>query len=621
MLKINKAAFGFLFLLSVASLYGQGVVTVPETIVFYPDLIIHNAKVVTMDDKGYNTNVGTIAQAIAIRSGRILAPGSSDEILKLAGPNTDKIDAGGRTVIPGIVNAHVHIHDAALTAWLRDNPRESRNAAAVFRLEGASYDELKHRVEVTLKERLSRVEKGKWVFLNLPTARDGSGKGIGTSFVLDRAMTASDLDKLAPEHPVLVNAHPGYLVNTQAIEAIKRIYGFDPADEIREGGVAEQGVYYRRGVIVDSYLNGRPDMLAEIIVKDLEKWAAGGVTAFASHIMGFENFDAYMLLRRQNRMPIRFGYSHFAGLMVNPYSASFYKRLGDMAGFGDEWLWQIGVGAGSIDSGPPAICTSIDLPKRDKDREVCRIEPGKAQGEGLYAALCAGQRVAVGHAYGDKGVDQFMDMIERAIRECPGVTLESVRAHRMTTDHCGLYPRPDQIPRMKKLGIMLSCGSNMLDRTQPWLELYGQDKAKWIAPVKSILDGGVKVAYEMEKAPTQVFSEMVPFITRKNSRGILVAPEEAVDRVIVMKMATSWAAEFMLRENLIGSLEKGKAADLLILNKDFFSIPVEEIAEVRPLMTVVDGKIVFLETQFAQELGRSPKGPQLDYSKREQSVE
>ncbi|MBI4483628.1 MAG: amidohydrolase family protein [Acidobacteria bacterium] len=620
MTKLAAFIAGVVLLFSMSTAQAQKV-TVPEQIVLYPDLIVYNANIATMDDKGYNTQVGTVVQAMAIRAGRILALGKNDEMLGLAGSQTEKIDVKGKTIIPGIVNAHTHIHDKAFTDWLREHPEESRAAAAVFRARGATYEELRHAVEVALKERLPGVEKGKWVFMNLPTAPDGSGKGIGTNFVLDRAMTMSDLDKLAPDHPLLVNAHPGYLVNTAAIEALKKIYGFDPSNELRPGGVAEQGVYYRRGVVIDSYFRGRREELAEIILKELERWAAGGVTAFSSHIMGFENFDAYMTLRRQNRMPIRFGYSHFAGLMVNPYSASFYRRMGDMAGFGDDWLWQIGVGAGSIDSGPPVICTSIDIPKELKEREVCRIGPGETQGEGLYAALSSGQRVAVGHAYGDKGVDMFMDMIEKAIEEAPGVTLETVRAQRLSTDHCGLYPRPDQIPRMKKLGILLSCGANMLDRTQPWLDLYGQDKAKWIVPVKSALDGGLRVVYEMEQAPTQVFSEMVPFITRKNKKGITIAPEEAVDRVTVLKMATSWCAEFMLRENVIGSLEKGKAADFLVLNKDYFTVPVEEIATVRPLMTVVDGRTVFLETQFATELGRKATGPQLDYSKKESSVE
>lgn len=153
-----------------------------------------------------------------------------------------------------------------------------------------------------------------------------------------------------------------------------------------------------------------------------------------------------------------------------------------------------------------------------------------------------------------------------------------------------------------------------MTRMYPWLEVYGKDKAKWISPVKSILEGGVKVVFETE-VPIELglFSQMIPLMTRKNQQGIVVAPEEAVDRVTLMKMATSWPAEFVLREDVIGSLEPGKWADFLVLNKDYFTVPVEEIATTYPLMTVVGGQTVFLGENLARELGTEAVGVQLKY--------
>jgi predicted amidohydrolase YtcJ len=222
--------------------------------------------------------------------------------------------------------------------------------------------------------------------------------------------------------------------------------------------------------------------------------------------------------------------------------------------------------------------------------------------------------VAVGHVYGDKAADQFMDILDEAIKKAPHITLDYIRSRRMTMDHCGLYPRPDQIPRIKNFGIMLSCGANMLDRTYPWLKVYGADKAKWIAPIKSILDGGVKVVWEYEGRPEDgIFSSMVPFMTRKNDQGNIVAADEAVDRVIVMKMATSWPSEFVLREDVLGTLAPGKFADLVVLDKDYFTIPVEQISTIVPLMTVLGGEPVFVRDSFAKELGVPPRGVQLKY--------
>jgi predicted amidohydrolase YtcJ len=591
-----------------------GMVTVPRDVVAYPSLVAYNGRIYTMDDTGVNTNPGTILSAIAVRDRKIMALGDDQKILALAGPDTVRIDLKGRAVLPGIVDPHTHIHDSALSRYINQNPEEARKIVAVFNADGTTIEEVKRNVQVILTERLSSVEKGKWVFINMPGDESGSGTGIGTQFVYNRATNIRELDKLAPEHPVLLSAHPAYMINTAAKKALKDLYGFEPGDEVDETGWAAQGVYYRRGVVVDGALNGRTEDLAKINLDGLQRWSSMGVTTFSSHIMGFENFDAFAKLTREGRMPVRFAYTHFQGFLVNPHAGNFYRRMGDMAGLGNDYLWNGGVGIGSVDSGIPSICTSLKLPEEIKKTEICRIAPGLAQREGTYEAVAAGARVAVGHVYGDLAADHFMDILDEAIKKAPGITIEHIRSKRMTMDHCGLYPRPDQIPRIKHFGIMLSCGANMMDRTYPWLKVYGEDKAKWIAPIKSILDGGVKVVWEYEGSPEDgIFGSMVPFITRKNETGNIVAADEAVDRVIVMKMATSWPAEFVLREDAIGTLKAGKLADFIVLNKDYFKVPIEEIHTIIPQMTVLGGDVVFLRNEFAAELQRPPAGIQLKY--------
>ncbi len=100
-------------------------------------------------------------------------------------------------------------------------------------------------------------------------------------------------------------------------------------------------------------------------------------------------------------------------------------------------------------------------------------------------------------------------------------------------------------------------------------------------------------------------------ITRKNENGAVVAPEEAIDRTTLMKMSTSWPAEYVLREKYIGTLESGKLADLLVLNKDYFTVPEAEIPEIYPVMTVVGGKIIHLVPSLAREIGMQPAGAQV----------
>ena len=164
-----------------------------------------------------------------------------------------------------------------------------------------------------------------------------------------------------------------------------------------------------------------------------------------------------------------------------------------------------------------------------------------------------------------------------------------------------------------------SSGGNVLDRSYPWLELYGMKYQNWVSPIKGLIDGGVRVVFENEagvqgtKARTY-FNDVVPLITRRNHAGKMVAPEEAVDRVIVMKMMTSWPSYYMLREDKIGTLKEGKLADFVVLNKDYFTVPVEEIANTYPYMTVVGGDIQFLHKDWAPEIGKTPMGIQVEYN-------
>ncbi|MBI4484059.1 MAG: amidohydrolase family protein [Acidobacteria bacterium] len=580
----------------------------PPEVLSFPDLIIHHAKVVTMDDAAINTSPGTLAEAVAVRDGKILAVGGNDDVLRLAGPKTQQIDARGRTVIPGIIDVHTHLHDFALTDWLR---KASPPPVAQFSAVGQSFDEMKRNIEVLLKERASRVRPGEWVVVDLPRSDD---RGIGTSFIIQRKMTIKDLDRLMPENPLLVASHPAYLINSKGKAALKGIYGFEPSlQEVDETGYTwGYGVEYRRGLVVDDRLKDDVEVLAEIARGWMDKFASAGMTTWSSHIMGKSWFNAYMKLVRENKMPMRFAYAHYNGALLNPYSPVFYSRLGDMTGLGTDYFWQAGVSLGYIDSGPPLICTSIPGGPEGK---WCRLAPGSKLYEMAYEAVVSGSRVVLGHNYGDKSLDHFMDLLEDAMKKEPHVTLDYIRSRRMTTDHCGLYPRPDQIARLKKLGMMISCSSEMIDRTWIYLKDYGLQYGDWVSPVKDLLDGGVKVTFESELTPAEdgLFKTFVPYITRKTKDGNVISAKNAVDRVTVMKMATIWPAEFLLKEDVLGSLQPGKWADLLILNKDYFNVPVEEIATVYPLMTVLGGKAVFLHSEFAKELGLPPAGTQLKY--------
>ena len=135
---------------------------------------------------------------------------------------------------------------------------------------------------------------------------------------------------------------------------------------------------------------------------------------------------------------------------------------------------------------------------------------------------------------------------------------------------------------------------------------YGPSVEPFLTPVKSLLDQGINVVGQNEGYNN--YGDNWKLLMTRNLAGKTYAPEEAVDRVVVLKMWTKWAGRYVMKENDLGSLEVGKFADFLVLNKDFLTIPVDQIPTIQPQMTVMNGKIRHLGSEFAQKLGMQPVG-------------
>jgi hypothetical protein len=294
---------------------------------------------------------------------------------------------------------------------------------------------------------------------------------------------------------------------------------------------------------------------------------------------------------------------------------------------GTDYMWLTGVQGLNWDAAHPMVCSTLDAPAEVKKKEWCRFAPGNPFAKAVLAVILARERLNAGHIYGDKAMDYLLDTIDEALKLDPTLTLDYIRSQRFTTEHCGFSPRPDQIQRLGRFNMYLACSGYVLSRSYPSLQWYGAQYGKWLSPIKSLIQAGAHPVLEATSGRgrggeeesgmtlatdrvTTFFNDGYVLITRKNAQGVVVAPEEAIDRVTLMKMATSWAAEYAIREKYIGTLEVGKFADLLVLNKDYFTIPEEQILEVYPIMTVVGGKIEVLRKEFAQELGRESLGAQ-----------
>jgi predicted amidohydrolase YtcJ len=228
-----------------------------------------------------------------------------------------------------------------------------------------------------------------------------------------------------------------------------------------------------------------------------------------------------------------------------------------------------------------------------------------------------GGRFAGAHTIGDRDIDYILDMIEQGSKEA-GISLEQIRERRHTWDHLAMNPRPNQIPRIKNLGMMLGGWDIAIwegDGKQV-LQDYGEEATQWVIPRKALLDAGVRQSIEIDRpfgyTDLTFFTVLYAAITRKDRDGTVIAPSQAVSREAVLKSATLSGAYYARREDKMGSLEPGKFADLIVLDRDYLTIPIDDIPNVRVLMTLLGGKTTHLVPSLAREFGMQPAGAQVE---------
>ena len=209
-----------------------------------------------------------------------------------------------------------------------------------------------------------------------------------------------------------------------------------------------------------------------------------------------------------------------------------------------------------------------------------------------------------------------MNLIEEASTE-GGLTGEEIRLRRHTVDHMMMWPRPDQIPRLKKLGMIVG-GTDRYIRLNSAAVLrdYGEAALDWIVPRGALLEAGIMNGFELDKpyevTDATVFDDIYWMMSRKGQDGKVYAQHQGVSREVALKIGTTWGSYYVLKEDVLGSLEKGKFADFLVLDRDYLTTPEDQIEDIRILMTMVGGKVVHLVPSLARELRMQPAGAQVE---------
>jgi predicted amidohydrolase YtcJ len=217
--------------------------------------------------------------------------------------------------------------------------------------------------------------------------------------------------------------------------------------------------------------------------------------------------------------------------------------------------------------------------------------------ESVKAALENGWRPAQIHGSSSHGARLFIQMLEMVAKE-KGYSTEYIRALRPTLEHNQVLGNlPDVTAGLKKYGIIVNVNTGMLSEVPKLIEDYGEQLRPFAMPVKTWIKEGIRVTFEANGM--EFWTPIHTLVTRKTQvssdypKQYTLLPDEAIDRVSALKMVTTWGSEYLLAEDTIGTLEVGKFADFALLDKDFFTIPVDEIPKMRSIMTGLSGKVVY----------------------------
>ena len=538
------------------------------------ETILFNGKIITVDP------VFSCQQAVAIADGRILALGSDREMEKLAGPRTRKIDLGGRSVIPGLADNHLH---------------SAGGGPGVDLSSVRTLQELLDAISV----RVGKSEPGAQIVTNSDWHE--------AQLKEQRLPLRRDLDRVAPNNPVVVvrGGHE-YILNSAALKK----WNLTPATPVPEGGrISRYPDGELSGELVDAakrlvQLPAAPpkDLEAHIQAQreQYQKLHAVGLTSIrhpggliAQYRLLEEMKNRGLLTMRVNfLMRIRLG---DLGDETVPEIVSSWKLKPDE---GDAWLRVGGVKLG-VDGGFEGGWMREPYAEpwgRGGTFYGLQLVPQDTYTAAVKNLARLGWRVAT-HAVGDAAIDQVLEGYQMAHEQSP------IHNRRWVIEH-GFLPQPEHFKRINDLGVLVSA-QHHLYLAGPVLEKYwGKERAHGVVPLRSYLQNGVPVSLGSDSpvAPYSPLKVMYHFVTRNTISGGVFGENQRISREEALRLLTLSNAYLTFEDTLKGSLEPGKFADLVVLSDDPMTCAEEEIPDLTVLMTLVNGQIVFQHPDFAGRL-------------------
>jgi predicted amidohydrolase YtcJ len=544
------------------------------------DTILYNGKIITVD-KNFS-----LAEAVAIRNGKFLAVGTNKEILKLTGDSTRIIDLKGYTVIPGLIEGHAHPIDASQSEYFEKIP--DLNTIRDL-LEWIGH-------EIRIKK------PGEWII---------HPKFFITRLRDMRQLTKRELDSVAPGNPVFLNGSFGGMINTKAIE-VSNMSKLKHAGILRNEKTGEAIGVIRGSAFSLLAINNEnkiPEQQQLEALKNLFHLYNGvGITSVCSGGGPPEELKMFEKLSGNNELTVRIFQNIIFPLEGKNSLAEMrdaLKRFGHKTGDGNEWV-KVGALKVIVDGGVLTGTAFLREGWGEKAKEVYGITDPNYRGELFYSkdelirlitlAYEAGWKFTA-HVTGGGGVDTLLAAFEAVNQSMP------VSERRFSIIHGNFYT-PGAIRKMAAMRIYADMQPDWYYKDADLLyEVLGKDRIKTFHPYHSMMEAGiivnggsdhmVKLDPNTSINPYNPFLSMWSVITRKTDRGTIFNPEEAISREQALKMYTINNAYASFEENVKGSIETGKLADLAVLSDDILTCPADKILEIKSLLTIVNGLTVF----------------------------
>jgi predicted amidohydrolase YtcJ len=535
------------------------------------DVILHNARIAT-------NRAPSFVEAVAIEGGKFVAAGASDEILRQRGPATLVIDAGGRTVIPGLNDSHLHLIRGGLNYNLELRWDGVPSLADALRM---------------LRDQARRTPPPQWVRV--------VGGWTEFQFAERRMPTLDEINAVSPDTPVFVlHLYDRAILNRAALRAVgyTRNTPDPPGGEIqRDKSGNPTGLLIARpnaGLLYATLAKGPkvpPEDQANSTRHFMRELNRLGVTSVIDAGGGFQNYpEDYQViegLHRRGEMTVRVAYNLFTQHPKGEYD--------DFA----KWVTMTRPGAGSDfyrmnGAGEMLTFSAADFEDFLEPRPDL---PPSLEGEltRVVRLLTENRWPFRLHATYDESITRFLDVFEAVNRDVPFAGLRWFFDHAETISERNLE-------RVKALGGGIAVQHRMAFQGEYFIDRYGRKAAEQSPPVRRMLQMGVPVGAGTDATRVASYNPFVSLywlVTGKTVGGTAMYPEaNRLDRTEALRRYTVGSAWFSGEEDKKGSIAVGQLADLAVLSADYFSVPEEEIKRIESVLTVIGGKVVYAAGEF-----------------------